>query len=427
MQGAKELGGGRRRRRAREVRDPGANAERGRAARRVAGRGARARRSRTGHGRRRAHARGALRHSCARRRAPERRVLHRCDRLTANPGRRRERLLEDGVDDGAARADRRPDGARHRRADARRDRSLDPGRDPRRPRGTLRRPAQGRPRAASTPNSSQNRPVAKVLCVLYDDPVDGYPPAYARDGVPEIAGYHGGADDPVARGDRLHARRAARQRLRRARAAELHRGARPPADGHVRQGRARLGLRARASGRGDRHLAAVLARVPDRRADRQGAEPEAGRHRRHRVRPRRPPGRDRERDHGRRGHVLELDQRRRARRDDDPGARSQLPALEQDRARRRLEHRGRRLAVVRPGGHAGRDRRRGPHRLGRAPPPEAVRGRAPLHGPPPAACGGRAGARRHVPRDSEELVAVCDVVTINAPLHPRPSISSTRS
>ena len=29
--------------------------------------------------------------------------------------------------------------------------------------------------------------MAKVLCVLYDDPVDGYPPAYARDGVPEIA------------------------------------------------------------------------------------------------------------------------------------------------------------------------------------------------------------------------------------------------
>ena len=26
--------------------------------------------------------------------------------------------------------------------------------------------------------------MAKVLCVLYDDPVDGYPPAYARDGVP---------------------------------------------------------------------------------------------------------------------------------------------------------------------------------------------------------------------------------------------------
>jgi formate dehydrogenase len=32
--------------------------------------------------------------------------------------------------------------------------------------------------------------MAKVLCVLYDDPVDGYPPAYARDEVPKIEGYH---------------------------------------------------------------------------------------------------------------------------------------------------------------------------------------------------------------------------------------------
>jgi formate dehydrogenase len=26
--------------------------------------------------------------------------------------------------------------------------------------------------------------MAKVLCVLYDDPVDGYPPEYARDSIP---------------------------------------------------------------------------------------------------------------------------------------------------------------------------------------------------------------------------------------------------
>ncbi len=39
--------------------------------------------------------------------------------------------------------------------------------------------------------------MAKVLCVLYDDPVDGYPPTYARDGVPEIAGYHGGQTTPT--------------------------------------------------------------------------------------------------------------------------------------------------------------------------------------------------------------------------------------
>ena len=39
--------------------------------------------------------------------------------------------------------------------------------------------------------------MAKVLCVLYDDPVDGYPPRYARDGIPEIAGYYGGQTTPT--------------------------------------------------------------------------------------------------------------------------------------------------------------------------------------------------------------------------------------
>ncbi len=38
--------------------------------------------------------------------------------------------------------------------------------------------------------------MATVLCVLYDDPVDGYPPAYARDTVPAISGYHDGQKTP---------------------------------------------------------------------------------------------------------------------------------------------------------------------------------------------------------------------------------------
>jgi formate dehydrogenase len=41
--------------------------------------------------------------------------------------------------------------------------------------------------------------MAKVLCVLYDDPVDGYPPAYARDDVPKIEGYHDGQSAPTPR------------------------------------------------------------------------------------------------------------------------------------------------------------------------------------------------------------------------------------
>jgi len=39
--------------------------------------------------------------------------------------------------------------------------------------------------------------MANVLCVLYDDPVDGYPPAYARDTVPHIASYHDGQSAPT--------------------------------------------------------------------------------------------------------------------------------------------------------------------------------------------------------------------------------------
>ena len=42
--------------------------------------------------------------------------------------------------------------------------------------------------------------MAKVLCVLYDDPVDGFPPRYARDDVPEIAGYHDGQTAPTPEG-----------------------------------------------------------------------------------------------------------------------------------------------------------------------------------------------------------------------------------
>jgi formate dehydrogenase len=42
--------------------------------------------------------------------------------------------------------------------------------------------------------------MAKVICVLYNDPVDGYPPAYARDEVPAIAEYHDGQTTPSPAG-----------------------------------------------------------------------------------------------------------------------------------------------------------------------------------------------------------------------------------
>jgi len=39
--------------------------------------------------------------------------------------------------------------------------------------------------------------MSKILCVLYDDPVDGYPPEYARDSIPQINSYQGGMSTPT--------------------------------------------------------------------------------------------------------------------------------------------------------------------------------------------------------------------------------------
>jgi formate dehydrogenase len=42
--------------------------------------------------------------------------------------------------------------------------------------------------------------MAKVLCVLYDDPVSGYPPTYAREGIPAIDSYPDGQSAPSPEG-----------------------------------------------------------------------------------------------------------------------------------------------------------------------------------------------------------------------------------
>ncbi len=43
-----------------------------------------------------------------------------------------------------------------------------------------------------------NKPNAKrkIVCVLYEDPAEGYPPNYARDGIPTLAGYPDGQSMP---------------------------------------------------------------------------------------------------------------------------------------------------------------------------------------------------------------------------------------
>ncbi len=42
--------------------------------------------------------------------------------------------------------------------------------------------------------------MAKILCVLYDDPVDGYPKTYARDDLPKVERYPGGQTAPTPKG-----------------------------------------------------------------------------------------------------------------------------------------------------------------------------------------------------------------------------------
>ena len=39
--------------------------------------------------------------------------------------------------------------------------------------------------------------MAKVVCVLYDDPVTGYPKSYARDEIPKLQHYPGGQTLPT--------------------------------------------------------------------------------------------------------------------------------------------------------------------------------------------------------------------------------------
>src|SRR3954451_19365719 len=49
-------------------------------------------------------------------------------------------------------------------------------------------------------NHRERNPMAKILCVLYDDPVAGYPPASARDEIPALDHYPGGQTLPTPQG-----------------------------------------------------------------------------------------------------------------------------------------------------------------------------------------------------------------------------------
>ena len=164
-----------------------------------------------------------------------------------------------------------------------------------------------------------------ILCVLYDDPVDGYPHV--------ICARRHSRRSSATPTDRLlptpNAIDFKPGELLGSVSGELGlrkflEGPGPHAGRDVGQGRPGLGVRAGAAD------AEVVISQPfwpayltaERIA--QGAESQARDHRRHRLRPCRPAGGDRRRHHRRRGHLLQQHQRLRARGDDDPGARAQL-------------------------------------------------------------------------------------------------------
>ena len=225
-------------------------------------------------------------------------------------------------------------------------------------------------------------------------------------------------DDPDARGDRLHPGRAPRLRLGRARPAQVPRGRGPQPDRHRGQGRRGLRARPQPAGRRGGDLTALLARLHDRGANREGAEPEADHHRRDRLRPRRSRGRDERGRHRRRGHLLQLDQRLRARRDDDPVAGPQLHPVYQivldggwniaDAVSRSYDVEGMQVGTVAAG-------RIGSAVLRRLKPFDVGLHYTDRHRLP-AEVEEELGVTFH--ESAADMVPEMDVVTINAPLHP---------
>ena len=188
--------------------------------------------------------------------------------------------------------------------------------------------------------------MAKVLCVLYDDPVDGYPKTYARDDIPKIT------NTPMVR--RL--RRRAPSISSRASCSAASRASSGFASSSEKAGHT-LVVTSDKDGPNstfEKELpdAEVVISQPfwpayhDEGALRQGEEAQARHHRRHRLRSYRSPDGDGQGCHRRRGDLLQFDQRLRAHRHDDPGARPQLHPLLRMGRQRRLEHRRLRRALL---------------------------------------------------------------------------------
>jgi hypothetical protein len=178
--------------------------------------------------------------------------------------------------------------------------------------------------------------MAKIICVLYDDPVDGYPKSYPRDDLPKVEHYPGGQTLPTPK------------------AIDFKPGA---LLGSVS---GELGLRKYLESNG--HTFVVTAdkdgpgsvferELPD--ADVVISQPFWPAYvtaeriaKAEKLKLAITAGRDRPRDYGRRGHLQQFDQRLRTCRDDDPRARAELHSLLPMGGEGRLEHRRLRHALL---------------------------------------------------------------------------------
>ena len=262
--------------------------------------------------------------------------------------------------------------------------------------------------------------MAKVLCVLYDDPVDGYPTSYARDGVPE--------DRRAIRAGR-RCRRRARSTSRPASCSAASRaswgcassskaaGTRsssrptrtatdsvferelPDAEVVISQPFWPAYLTAERIAKAPKLKLAITAGIGSDHVDLQAAM--------------------RARHHRRGGDVLEQHQRERARRDDDPVARAQLHPVVPDGGQRaagtsRTASRARTTSKACTVGTVAAGRI-GTAVLRRLKPFDVKLHYTDRHRLP-AEVEQELGLTFHP--DAESMVRVCDVVTINAPLHP---------
>ena len=120
--------------------------------------------------------------------------------------------------------------------------------------------------------------MAKIVCVLYDDPVNGYPKTYARDDLPKLRPYADGQTLPTPSaidftpGELLGSvsgELGLRKYLEGLGHELIVTSDKEGEDSVLRPALARCR---------DRHLAAVLAGLPDRGANCQGAQAQTGRH-----------------------------------------------------------------------------------------------------------------------------------------------------